>query len=81
MGFNIFKTLGLASSLFAAGSKLWYAIKKDVPRVICPGCEGKGKVWIYARPDKTPDPLDTLNTCPLCKGEGKIRKTEIPEKI
>jgi hypothetical protein len=76
---KLFSILGKVVSVIPLVKELWYVVKKDVPRVVCPTCAGTGKVWIRHRPDKQPDSMDTQNTCPLCNGSGKIRSTDAPK--
>jgi len=40
--------------------------------VKCPNCFGKGSVTIYRRPNRTPDPMDTMVSCPICHGTGYV---------
>lgn len=81
MKFNPFKIIGAVAAIISTAKEVWYAIKKDVPRITCPQCSGKGQVYIRKNPDNIPSPEDTLVPCTLCKGSGKIRETEKPKEV
>jgi len=69
---KIFKILGGIASVIPVVKDIWYAVKKDVPRVTCPVCKGSGQI-VNADPANT----TPLSTCPKCKGSGKVRSTEL----
>jgi len=66
MKFNPFKILATVASSIPIVKSIWYAVKKDVPRVACDQCGGQGK--------KGDD------QCKKCNGTGKIRQTELNPK-
>lgn len=74
---NIFKVLSAVASAIPIVKDVWYAVKKDVPRVVCPNCKGAGSVIIGGA--VLSSPASTV-TCPICKGAGKIRSTEVPKE-
>lgn len=77
---KIFSVLAKVVTAVPIVKDLWYAIKKDVPRVLCPACNGSGKAFVYHREDKKPDPLDVIVQCPVCSGAGKVRETDIKNR-
>jgi len=75
---KLFSILSGIAGLTPVIGKLWRAVKKDVPMIVCPECSGNGSVVVFRNPDKTPSPLDSIVSCPICNGKGKIRETDKP---
>lgn len=73
---NLFNILATVTAVIPLCKDLWFAVKKDVPRVTCPNCKGAGSVIIGG--EILSNPASTVS-CPICKGSGKIKQTEIPK--
>ena len=51
---------------------LFHFFEEKPDGIKCPECYGKKTVIIHRRPDRTPDPLDTIVPCPVCHGTGYV---------
>jgi hypothetical protein len=75
---KLFKIFSGVVSAIPLVKDLWYAVKKDVPRVTCPNCKGAGRVVVGGTVLSSPA---STCVCPICKGAGKIRETEVPKEF
>lgn len=69
---KILKVISGVGAVVSAGKKVWYMIKKDVPRVTCDRCGGSGNEPGSGTP--------SVQKCNKCKGSGRIRETEQEKK-
>lgn len=72
MSFGFGKFLKVLSGLAVVvegGKKLWYMVKKDVPRVDCPRCKGSG--------NEPGDGVPPVAKCNRCGGSGRVRSTDV----
>jgi RecJ-like exonuclease len=75
---KLLKIAGNIAAVIPIVKDIWYAVKKNVPRVTCPNCKGAGVVIVGAAVLDKPAHTET---CPICKGAGKIRETEVPKGV